>query len=768
MPSFADSFWSDDMTSGLQVLFYKLYNGCNQCDAFIQLFASRMQYEVSYGRQLCSIQSGVDKEPEDNLETSAGVALHHIMKEMEKEGDEHLNIASNIESLVLQPFSQWCLDHKGRIQYSEKILMDNVKNFSKTKNYVSKMERDYFNRCKKLEDFKRINFMNDEELTKAMKSLDLQKKHELYLENEKENQVFGTLGDIEFDYRTLRETLTVLLKDLPHVEYRLPLINYPLTNTNTGYEITQFILKIMSFKDTDQAERFGQDLLDLGFLKYVNGVGNSFVNSKKFQYQWKDYAYKFAKIPTTDTMSDSREPPENLQENITRNFSNLTRYFSGGESTIGNTSGLTNDADDTFDTRELSITSSIADTNKDESESKQKDRVSEKDDVKESTPVEETSNDTKVGLEPPNITEIEKTLHGLIKDVEASNLNYFKECNKMDTLRCSVEELMIDHLSFMEKCELDRTKAIKKASIDFCSTISNKIAQMKLHIEKMIDSEGTIDPTGDLLNLISKYNTGLFQPKVITYNNYYNPGIYQNFGIDLETRCRLDKRVVPFIVTVILSYMDMIYPDMENDKVRVSIWTQPVKLSLTHQLRNLLNKTQFTSDEDIMKTLKDGNYEPSTIASVLKIYLMELPEPLITTELAEILSVLYNEYPQTRDDEEENNEEKRITGLFTTLASLPKPHIATLDAITTHFCRLIKILRMAGANDDNKCSEKTKEVDMFVATFITDVSKEFANSLLHAKKFEDNELGYKIFYDLLTHKKRIFKELKRQNSSIRR
>ncbi|CAB4252490.1 similar to Saccharomyces cerevisiae YFL047W RGD2 GTPase-activating protein (RhoGAP) for Cdc42p and Rho5p [Maudiozyma barnettii] len=763
MPSFADSFWSDDMTSGLQVLFYKLYNGCNQCDAFIQLFASRMQYEVAYGRQLCGVQTGIDKEPEDHLETTAGIALHHILKEMQNEGDEHLNIASNIESLVLQPFSQWCLDHKGRIKYSEKTLMDNVKNLTKSKSYVSKLEREYFNKCKKLEDFKRINFMNDDELTKAMKSLDLQKQHELYLENEKENQLFGKLGDIEFDCRTLRETMTALLKDLPHAEYRLPLINYPLTNTNTGYEITHFILEIMSFKDTDQAERFGQDLLDFGFLKYVNGVGNTFVNSKKFQYQWKDYAYKFAKLPNTGSESDTNnnsQTPENLQENISRNFSNLTRYFSG-DSISGNTTAVlsnntTDSVDDSFDAKELSITSSVTESNNNSK--------------KESTPVSDTTGgskmkESKVGLEPPNITDIEKTLHGLIKDVEATNLLYFKECNKMDTLRCSVEELMIDHLSFIEKCELDRTKAIKKATIDFCSTISNKIAQMKVHIEKMIDAEGLIDPTGDLLGLISKYNTGLFQPKVITYNNYYNPGIYQNFGIDLETRCRLDKRVVPLIVTVILSYMDMMYPDMENDKIRVSIWTQPVKLSLTHQLRNLLNKTQFKSDEDIMKILKEGNYEPSTIASVLKIYLLELPEPLITTELAEILGVLYNEYPQSNDDKEENNEEKRITGIFTALASLPKPHIATLDAISTHFYRLIKILRMANA--DNTSEEKSKEVDMLVSTFITDVSKEFANCILHAKKFEDNELGYKIFYDLLTHKKRIFKELKRQNSSVR-
>ncbi|GMM53909.1 GTPase-activating protein [Maudiozyma humilis] len=764
MPSFADSFWSEDLSSGLEVLFYKLYNGCNQCDAFIQLFASRMQDEVAYGRQLCAIQTGIDKEPDDHMETTAGMALHSIIKTMEAEGDEHLDIAANIEGMVLQPFSKWCIDHRERIKFSEKTLTDNVKNFSKTKNYVTKLERDYFNKCKKLEDFKRINFMNDEELSNAMKSLDLQKQHEKYLRKEKENQVFGKVGGIEFDFKTMRETIKQLLTGLKHEEYRLPLINYALLNTNSGYDITHYILEIMSFKDTDQAEEFGQDLLNLGFLKYCNGVGTSFVNSKKFQYQWKDYAFKFARVAdNAGTSGDGTSSaaaviaPDNFQENVTRNFNNLTRYFSGDDGSGTTTLATTTSGDHigTPDAPDLSYTSSIeATTEQGDSEEKKEVPAS-----KESTPPPPVN--PNVSLEAPQMTETEKTLHSLIIDVEKANLNYFNECNKMDALRCSVEELMIDHLSFIEKCELDRSKAIKKATIDFCSTISNKIAHLKVHIEKMIADEESIDPMGDLLNLIAKYNTGLFQPRVITYNNYYNPGIYQNFGIDLETRCRLDKRVVPLIITVILSYMDMIYPDLENDKIRVSVWTNPVKLSLTHQLRAQLNKTQFKSDKDIITIFKDGKYDPSTIASVLKIYLLELPEPLITAELAEILDVLYKEYPQGSTDEEAN--EKRITGLFTSLASLPKPHIATLDAITTHFCRLIKILRMAGSDDASE--DKREEVNLFVSTFITDVSKEFANCILHAAKFEDNELGYKIFYDLLTHKKRIFRELKRQSSS---
>ncbi|CCF57360.1 hypothetical protein KAFR_0C03680 [Kazachstania africana CBS 2517] len=715
MPSFADSFWSDDPSVGLKTVFNELYNGSDQCNQFIQLFASRMQFEVAYGKQLLNLNSGIDKVSDIHSKNTVRIALEGIVEQTESEGREHINIASNIETLVLRPFSQWCEDHKERIKYSEKTLFQNVDNFKKSKSYVAKLEKDYFNKCKKLEDFKRSTFNDEMQLDNAMKTLDLQKTIELNKLKEKENQNFGKLGPIDFDYKTLRETLKLFLTKLPKTEYKLPFINYSLLNTNSGHEITKFILEIMSFKDYDKAENFGQDLLNYGFLKYCNGVGNTFVNSKKFQYQWKDYAYKFAQIPT------------NVEENNENKLETLRQKF---------------------------LFNSTSDVNIEKIETK-------------------STDDAK-------FTDSEKELFKLMNDVESSDSRYFKECNKMDSLRCSVEELMIDHLAFMEKCELDRVKAIKRATIDFCSAISNKISVLKLFVDNIIDFENKIDPIADILNIISNYSTGLFQPKAITYNNYYNPGIYQNFGIDLETRCRLDKKKVPLLVTVILSYMDSIYPGMENDKIRCSIWTDPVKLSLTHDLRNKLNKIQFQSDQEILSLFEEGGCTPSTIASILKIYLLELPESVIPTEMVEILSVVYKEYPPLNDIEDEDNKEKRVTGVFTTLSSMSMAHIATLNAVMTHFYRLIKILKMGKiteknqddidtANNEGSPSERKTNADIVsneLATMFTEnISKEFANCIIHAKDFNGNQLGYEIFKDLLLNKKRIFKELKGQNAT---
>lgn len=741
MPSFVDTFWSEDLQSGLDVLFKRLYHGCDQCDMFIQMFASRMQYEVAYGRQLAGIHGNIDSladvirdskavsnisknrfnmeeeqyngDSKDNDQSGTEVnvstmrALEGMLEQMSIEGNQHLSIATNIEGLVLQPFSKWCTDHRERIKFSDKLLNKNVKNFNKSRAYVQKLENDYFSKCRALEDYKKTTF-NEEELAKAMKSLKLQKKMLDEQEREKDNEIFIKINSLEIDNKSMREILASILSDLPKSEYKLPLINFTVNNTNNGSEITNFLKDSLSLKDYDDAETFGQELLNMGFLKYCNGVGNTFVNSKKFQYQWKPYAYRFARVSFNE--DDDKLVSSSLTQGIENNVSTYIQDMT--------------------------------------------------------TRISQRTVSTEIEL--PNLSEEEKTFFRLIKEMEEADKKYYNETFKMDALRCSVEELVIDHLSFMEKCELDRLKAIKKATLDFCSTLGNKITSLKVCSEKLLEYEDSMDPVADLLTLLTQYHTGIFHPRAITYNNYYNPGTFQNFGIDLETCCRLDKKVVPLIISATLTYMDGMYPEMLNDKVRTLTWISPVKLSATHQLRALLNKRQFVDESEIIELLKSHKSEPSTVASIIKLYLLELPQPLMPKDLSEVLSELYLEFPLSFKNEVDSdkdgeshkdlvkqtdeNDQKRITGLSTILSSLPKTHLATLDSITTHFSRLIHILKM-GENGENTAS-----------SFTDAISQEFATCIIQAHTPEDNDLGYRIFYDLLVHQNQIFPHLKKHGS----
>ncbi|SCU79242.1 LAME_0A07888g1_1 [Lachancea meyersii CBS 8951] len=693
MPSFADSFWSEDLSTGVERLFVELHKGCNQNALFIQLFASRMQYEVNYGRQLCNTTSNIEGYSDtSNSDQSVDNALNQLATAMEKEGNEHLAIAADIETTVLRPFSQWCEDHEQRIEYSEKILKTNVLNYQKSTKYVEKLEQHYFNKCRQLEDHKR-SYFNDDELVNVMKQLELFQEKETALAKEREFDAFGKFGNLDFDVRTMRETLSLLLTKLEKTTYKMPFINFTFENTNNGSEIVKFLMENLALKDVDQAETFGQDLLNSGFLKYCNGVGNTFVNSKKFQYCWKQYAYKFARVPLPNASEHGDSHDEEGPQPISTYLTDLTSKISNSQDSISTL---------------------------------------------------------------PTISNTERSLLKYVKDLETADARYRKECKKLDILRCSLEELLVDHFTFMEKCELDRLKALEKVILDFSPIISKNASAMKELNIAVLKTGTEVDPTLDLLNLVERGRTGTFQPHVITYNNYYNPGGFQNFGIDLETRCRMDKKAVPLIVSSILSFMDRVYPELPNDNVRTTVWTVPVKLNSTHQLRANLNEAPFQEESQITSILANYAVEPSVIASVLKIYFLELPEPLISNDVYDILKALYAEFPPSHVESEEQAaiDAQRVSGITTAFNSLSKPHIATLDAITTHFSRLVKILKMGSSATSGALANE----------FIRSVSQEFANCIIRVKLPDGNNLSFKIFTDLLLFRKPIFRGLKRQNS----
>ena len=118
----------------------------------------------------------------------------------------------------------------------------------------------------------------------------------------------------------------------------------------------------------------------------------------------------------------------------------------------------------------------------------------------------------------PNETPIEK----LQREAREADEKYKAGVRRLDLLRCNLEEAMVDHLRFMERCELDRLKAIKAVMLDFSGAISNVIPSLQSTVDNMMLYQETVQPIGDLRYLLENYRTGAFVPKVQVYDNYYN------------------------------------------------------------------------------------------------------------------------------------------------------------------------------------------------------------------------------------------------------
>ena len=118
----------------------------------------------------------------------------------------------------------------------------------------------------------------------------------------------------------------------------------------------------------------------------------------------------------------------------------------------------------------------------------------------------------------PNETPAQK----LRREAREADERYKAGVRKLDLLRCTLEEAMIEHLKFMERCELDRLKAIKSVILDFSGAISNVIPSLQSTVDNMMLFQETVQPLGDLRYLLENYRIGPFIPKVQPYENYYN------------------------------------------------------------------------------------------------------------------------------------------------------------------------------------------------------------------------------------------------------
>lgn len=335
----------------------------------------------------------------------------------------------------------------------------------------------------------------------------------------------------------------------------------------------------------------------------------------------------------------------------------------------------------------------------------------------------------------PNETPAEK----LRREAREADERYKGAVRKLDQIRCRLEEEIIDNLRFMEQCELDRFKAIKAVVLDFSGAISNVIPSLQSTVDHMMLYQETIQPLGDLRYLLENYRTGGFVPHVQPYENYYGSVEDQIFGIDLEARARADRKRVPILVTTILTFLDNRYPEMDGDEARRAIWLHDVPLAATHHLRNALNNRK-SDYRDLLE-----KYEIPIVASVLKLYLLELPDSLVSSQVYEIVKTIYSTTAH------ETTEEGRIKVLQSTLGQLRLNNIATLDAIMTHFTRLIEL---------------TSADEAFISVLAQKLAPCILRPRVESSLTMNERYSYRLVRDLFDHKDEIFGELKRQSSTL--
>lgn len=695
--SFAENFWTQDYHQGFEKLFVQLHQGILENNDFIKLFEKRMELEIIYGNSLESIIS--DSKPtssrqlNDDFVSTIKNAYTKMNETFYKQGQYHLNIAENIESTVLQPFEKWCGEHEQRVNFSEFTLKDKYKLLKQHQLNVDKIQKKYFNKCRMLEEFK--SHFSEEELQEELREL--------------------SLGEDTGKQHT-------------------PIEGGDGKATGTGSQHQQ------GEGDEEDAEIF-----EFTHAKY---------DKKQMKALLKDMLSKIPMAPhkvpifgTYQNVSTGSSITQWLLENMPEFNKNLEKAEIFGQDLIRNEfirvvgtigKSFINSSQFFYQWKDLAFQLAGVENEHVVDNSLAKSLSFKFEDVKEA-----------MGVNTVDFSD-KSQLPRLINDVNNLDTQYLNAVIELDKLRCEFEEVAMDHLTFMQKCELDRLKAIKKVTFDFLSSFANRISNLKTVSDELVLLEETINPINDLKFLIENYGTGKFKPIVTLYDNYYDSNINQTFGVDLNVKARLDKKVVPYIIQCILSQLDNVYPDVQNDEERVNLWTQPVHLSNVHKLRFQLNELQDPSK--ITAVLKESH--PLLITNVLKLYFMELPDSIIPHNYYDVIKLLYTNY------HDESQSDSRINGLQNVLSELPKCNLATLDAILTHLNRLVSIIGTQNKDSALELQHRlAKEFGSLVLRPKIDVLNNLESSYLNDK------FQVTLMNDLFDNKQDIFNELRRQSST---
>lgn len=406
----------------------------------------------------------------------------------------HQKIASNIRELVVNPFSRWCDSHAMRIQSSQDDLMGRIKAHDRQAETAKKLRSAYFNKCRLVEDLEEENKLAFQDPEKeAQQSPKLQPpKPPTIVLPESDDEP----EPIELGDETYSPDQVKKILTAMLGAIKIGELKVPIVgtylNVSTGVDIVEYIQKNMKASSVSYAERIGQDLINQGFLRLVGNIGSTFANSSKMNYQWRPKVFQITGLP------EKKKPPSRVS----------SMGAQAAESAL-----------------ESPTVGSVA---------------------------EVLQGWNPLNNQHPNETPAEK----LRREAREADDKYKAAVKRLDLLRCNLEEVMMDHFKFMERCELDRLKAIRAVVLDFSGAISNVIPAIQSQVDNMMLYQETIQPLGDLRYMLENYRTGAFAPKVQPYENYYGSVEDQTFGVDLEARARADRKRVPIIVTTILTFLD--------------------------------------------------------------------------------------------------------------------------------------------------------------------------------------------------------------------
>ncbi|KAI8363937.1 hypothetical protein BD560DRAFT_355436 [Blakeslea trispora] len=274
-----------------------------------------------------------------------------------------------------------------------------------------------------------------------------------------------------------------------------------------------------------------------------------------------------------------------------------------------------------------------------------------------------------------------ETIHKAYMEMIRAERAYKEKVASADRMRMKLEENLFDCLNEMEQWEKKRMIVLKEVFHSMMTTFSSSISIMSQTYNQMSLFQETLNAEKDISYIVQQYKTGPFCPKPFVFENFFDEQTSdQIFGIPIEKAAEFQKAFVPPIISCTLQ---LIQQDIEalpfDDRAEriKTVWCQAKDIKSMNQICKELN--HLSSIEELAKALE--SYDACTLANIIRIYLLELPECLLTFDFYETVKILYSV--------QQHDEKSRIISIAKLLSTLPSTNYQTIKAFCLHLSRLL-------------------------------------------------------------------------------
>lgn len=634
--SFQDSFWTKDYIGGVQTVYDKLQQGIQENQEVLNLVSSRITIEEGYGQRLQSVRSS-HYASKVGFGRDEGATLKQayegMILDMSEEGYAHYRVASALEKNVRSPFAQWSEEHKLRVTTAWDSYLVRQRSYEKQLATTKSLQRSFFTKCAAMEDL-------------AQES----------------NVAFPTLPQSPKADGYDSVSVSTANSTPPSSSASAAEFEGASRDTQLGGETYSEAARKMIFTDMlNEIPLKSLKVPILGTYKRIS-TGDQIV-------MWLRKNMDLPSIAAAEKFGQDL-----LAQGYIRLVGQVGNRF-------GNASSLNYQWQD-------SVMAIVEGKNV------------------PSTP-EPKAEQTTPHLHPESPTiSTTSTLSGYIKkfrnqpqtdpiQARAEMLQfeqrYKEEVEQLERLRFELEENILEVLSFFEKCELGRLAALKRVMQDFGEAISKGMEGTQTTAQRVAVYHESIQPIKDIRYTVERYKTGHFSPNPTAYRGYEEKTSDEFFGVELERQALAEfeegnAKQVPMFAHVLLTQLDTSY---SVDEDLAKIWrSDAVSLKETHQLKRLVD-TITKLEPRRLSSLK-----ASEIIALLKLYLLELPDSVVSCNIYDLIRSAYSANPS------EEGLAARLQKVESTLSQLPQIHVDTLEALIKHLKRFIVMSKISDEDVD--------------------------------------------------------------------